>query len=62
MPQYIIDITDLYTNYKHTGLWEKTVPNHKAQLIDLATHFKEKMDAKKSTRKKKPSKSNPAAT
>ena len=56
MPQCIIKITALYTNYKHT------VPNHKAQLIDLATHFKENMDAEKSTRKKKTSKSNPAAT
>ena len=58
MPQCIIDLTALYTNYKHTGLWYKTIPNHKAQLIDLATHFKENMDAEKSTRKKKPSKSN----
>ena len=33
MPQCIIDLTALYTNYKHTGLWEKKVPNHKAQLI-----------------------------
>ena len=62
MPQCIIDLTALYTNYKHTGLWDKTVPNHKAQIIALATHFKEKMDAKKSKRNKKPSKSNPAAT
>ena len=38
------------------------VPNHKAQLIALATHFKENMEAEKSNRKKKPSKSNPAAT
>ena len=38
------------------------VPNHKAQLIALVTHFKEKMDDEKSTRKKKPNKSNPAAT
>ena len=59
MPQCIIDLTALYTNYKHTCLWDKTVPNHKAQLIDLVTNFKEKIDAKKSTRKKKPSKSNP---
>ena len=61
MPQCIINLTDLYTNYKHTGLWDKTAPNHKAQLIALATHFKEKMDAKKSTLKNKPSKPNPAA-
>ena len=54
MPQCIIDLMALYTNYKHTGLWDKTVPNHKAQLIALATHFKEKMDAEKFTRKKKP--------
>ena len=52
----------LYTNYKHTGLWDKMAQNHKAQLIALATHFKENMDAEKSTHKKKPSKSNPAAT
>ena len=62
MPQCFIDLTSLYTNQKHTGLWDKTVPNHKAHLIALVTHCKEKMDAKKSTRKKKPSKSNPAAT
>ena len=62
MPQCIINLTALYTNYKHTGLWDKTVPNHKAQLIALATHFKENMDAKKSTLKKNPSKSNPTAT
>ena len=62
VPQCIIDITALYNNYKHTGLWYKTVLNHKAQLIALATHFKEKMDAEKSTRKKNPIKSNPAAT
>ena len=62
MPQCIIDLTELYTNYKHTGLWDKTVPNHKAQLIAMATHFKEKMGAEKSTRKKNPSKSNPAST
>ena len=46
----------MYTNYKHTGLWDKTVPNHKAQLIALATHLKEQMDAKKATRKSKPRK------
>ena len=40
MTQCIIDLTALYTNYKHIGLWDKTVPNHKAQLIALATHFK----------------------
>ena len=40
MPQCIINLTALYTNYKHTGLWDKTVPNHKAHLIALATHFK----------------------
>ena len=62
MPQCIIYLTALYTNYKHTGLWDKTVPNHKAQLIALATHFKEKMDAEKYTRKKNPIKSNPDAT
>ena len=62
MPQCIIDLTALYTNYKHTGLWDKTVPNHKAQLISVATHFKENMEAEKSTRKKTPGKSNPAAT
>ena len=62
IPQCIIYLTDLYTNYKHTGLWDKTVPNQKAQLIALATHFKDNMDSEKSTRKKKPSKSNPAAT
>ena len=45
MPQCIIDLTSLYTHYKHTGLWDKTVPNHKTQLIALATHFKDKMDA-----------------
>ena len=61
MPQCIINPTDLYTNYKHTGRWDKTAPNHKAQIIALATHLKEKMDAKKSTRKKKPRNSNPAA-
>ena len=61
MPQCIIDFTALYTNYKHTALWYKTVPNHKAQLIALATHHKEKMDAKKSTQGKKPSKPKPAA-
>ena len=38
------------------------IPNHKARLIALATHFKENMDAEKSTRKKKTSKSNPDAT
>ena len=62
MPQCIIDLMALYTNYKNTGLWDKTVPNHKAQLIALATHFKDKMDTEKSTRKKKPNKPNPAAT
>ena len=62
MPQFVIDLTELYTNYKHTGLWEKTFPNHKAQLIALATHFKENMDSEKSTCNKNPSKSNPAAT
>ena len=62
MSQCIINLTALYTNYKHTGLWDKTVPNHKAQIIALATHFKEKMDAKKSTCKKNPRKSNPTAT
>ena len=61
MPQCIIDLMALYKNYKHTGLWYKTVPNHKAHLIDLATHFKEKMDFNKSTRKKNPSKPNPVA-
>ena len=61
MPQCIIDLTTLYTNYKHTGLWGKTFPNHKAQLIALSTQYKEKMDAKKSTRKKNPSKPNPSA-
>ena len=61
MPQCIIDLTALYKNYKHTGLWDKTVPNRKAQLIALATHFKEKMDVKKSTRKKKPRNPNPDA-
>ena len=61
MPQCIIDLTALYTNYKHTGLCDRMVPNHKAQLISLATYLKEKMDAEKSTRKKKPSKPNPAA-
>ena len=61
MMQCIIDLTALYTNYKHTGLWYKTVPNHKAQIIVLATHFKEKMDAEKSTRKNNPSNPNPAA-
>ena len=62
MPQCIIDLTALYTNYKHTGMWDKKVPNNKSQIIDLATHFKEKMDAKKSTCKKNPSNYNPAAT
>ena len=62
MLQCIIDLTALYTNYKHTGLWDKTVPNHKAQLIALAIHFKENMDAEKSRIKKNPIKSNPAAT
>ena len=62
MPQCIIDLTALYTTYKHTGLCYKKVPNHKAQLISMATDFKENMDSKKSTHKKKPSKSNPAAT
>ena len=62
MPQCIIDLTALYTNYKHTGLWDKTVPNHKAQLIALANHFRENMDTEKSTRKKKPRNSNPDAT
>ena len=62
MPQFIIDLTALYTKYKHTGLWDKTVPNHKAQIIALATHYKEKMDAEKSTRKKNPSNSNPPST
>ena len=61
MSQCIIDLTALYTNYKHTGLWDKTFPNQKAQLISLATHFKEKMDFNKSTRKKNPSKPNPVA-
>ena len=61
MPQCIINLTAFYTNYKHTGLWDKMVPNHKAQLIALATHFKEKMDAEKFTRNKKPRKPNPAA-
>ena len=45
----------------HTGMWDKTVPNHKAQLIALATHFKEKMDAEKSMRKKNPRNPKPAA-
>ena len=62
MPQCIINRTALYTNYKHTGMWDKMVPNHKSQLIALATHFKEKMDAEKSARKKNLSKSNPATT
>ena len=62
MLQCIINLTSLYTNYNHTGLWYKTFPNHKAQLIALETHFKEKMDAKNYTCKKKSSKSNPAAT
>ena len=61
MPQCIINLKALYTNYKHTGLWDKTVPNHKAQLIDLATHLKEKMNANKSTCRKNPSKPKPAA-
>ena len=43
------------------GLWDKTFPNHKAQLIALATHLKEKIDSEKSTRRKKPSKPKPAA-
>ena len=42
MPQCIINLSYLDTNNKHTGLWDKTVPNHKAQLIALATHFKDK--------------------
>ena len=54
MLQCSIDLTSLYTNYNRTGLWEKTVPNHKVWLIALATHFKEKMDDEKSTSKKKP--------
>ena len=29
IPQCIIELTAIYTNYKHTGLWDKTVPNHK---------------------------------
>ena len=62
MLQCIINLTSLYTNYKHAGLWYNTVPNHKDRLIDMATHFKEKMDAEKSTRKKMPSKPNPTAT
>ena len=62
MTQCIIDLTALYTNYKHTGLWDKTVPNHKSQLIALETHVKEKNDAKKSTRKNNPSNSDPTAT
>ena len=61
MPQCIINLTALYNNYKHRGLWDKRVPNHKAQLIALTTHFKDKMDAEKSTRKKNPSKPNPAS-
>ena len=61
MPQCIIDLMALYTNYKHMGLWDKTVPNHKAQLIALTNHFKKKMDAEKSMRKKKPSKPKPTA-
>ena len=61
MPQCIIDLTALYSNCKHTELLENTVPNHKAQLIALATHLKEKMDADKSTCRKKPSKPKPAA-
>ena len=62
MPQCIINLTAFYTNYKHTGLWDKMVPNHKAQLIALATHFKENIDAEKSKRKNNPINSNPAAT
>ena len=27
MPQCIIDLMALYTNYKHTGMWDKMVPN-----------------------------------
>ena len=60
MPQCIINLTALYINYKHTGLWDKTVPNHKTQLIALATHPKEKIDDNKSTCRKKPSKPKPA--
>ena len=37
------------------------LPNNKAQIIALATQLKENMDAEKSMRKKKPSKSNPTA-
>ena len=56
MPQCIIDITKLYTNYKHTGLWDQTVQTQKAQMMALATHLKEtyKQAAKKA--KPKPSK------
>ena len=61
MLQWSINLTALYTNYKHTGLWDKMVPNHKAQLISLTTQFKEKIDAEKSTRNKKPRIINPAA-
>ena len=32
MPQCIINLMALYTNSKHTGLWDKTVPNHKCLL------------------------------
>ena len=61
MPQCIINLTALYTNYKQTGLWDKRAPNHKAQLIAMATHLKEKMNANKSTCRKNPSKPKPAA-
>ena len=37
-------------------MWDKTVPNHKAQLIALATHLKDQMDAKKAARKTRPHK------
>ena len=39
MPQCITNLTKLYTNYKHTGIWDKSTPNPKAQLIALATQL-----------------------
>ena len=47
MPQCITDLTRLYTNYKHTGLWDETAPNPKVQLIALATQLWKKIKANK---------------
>ena len=49
MPQCIIELTALYTNYTHTGLGDQPVLSNKAEPIVLATHLKQsyKQAAKK---------------